>query len=308
MSSFAKVVVFRADASLQIGTGHIMRCLALADALREHGVQSYFICRAHAGHLAALIEQRRHSVVLLPLQSGSLPPVAAAMRPAHAAWLGIDITQEMDAKDTLSAIKSCVGSGVTIDWLIVDHYALDYCWEGLLHSTCRRLMVIDDLADRLHDCDLLLDQNLGRTLQDYSVDLLKVPCKVLVGPQYALLRPEFAILRPYSLARRRSTFLGRLLVSMGGVDEDNVTGIVLDALLNYPLPTDCTIEVVMGPHAPYLPEVQKTAASMPWSTQVSVNVVDMAKRLSECDLAIGAAGSTSWERCVLGVPSPPRSQ
>jgi UDP-2,4-diacetamido-2,4,6-trideoxy-beta-L-altropyranose hydrolase len=164
-------------------------------------------------------------------------------------------------------------------------------------------MVIDDLADRLHDCDLLLDQNLGRTVRDYEVGLLKAPCTVLVGPQYALLRPEFVALRPHSLARRYGAPFRQILISMGGVDKDNVTGTVLDALRTHLLPANCEIEVVMGPHAPHLVEVRKRAASMPWSTQVSVNVADMAKRLSECDLTIGAAGSTSWERCSLGVPS-----
>lgn len=164
-------------------------------------------------------------------------------------------------------------------------------------------MVIDDLADRTHDCDLLLDQNLGRKSEDYS-GLLKGKVKTLIGPQYALLRPEFAALRPQSLARRRSNpQLRRLLVTMGGVDKSNATGQVLAALKGCTLATDLRITVVMGPHAPWLGQVQAQAAQMPWHTEVLVGVNRMAHLMAECDLAIGAAGGTTWERCSLGLPS-----
>ena len=118
-----------------------------------------------------------------------------------------------------------------------------------------------------------------------------------------LLRPEFARLREESLQRRRSPRLQRLLVSMGGVDKDNVTGKVLDALRDCPLPDDAEIEVVMGSNAPWLESVRAQAAAMPWPTGVRVDIPDMARRMVEADLAIGAAGSTSWERCCLGLPT-----
>jgi UDP-2,4-diacetamido-2,4,6-trideoxy-beta-L-altropyranose hydrolase len=165
------------------------------------------------------------------------------------------------------------------------------------------MMVIDDLADRAHRCNLLLDQNLGRQPQDYT-KLVPADCQVLTGPNYALLRPEFAALRPYSLQRRQAqTSIGRLLITMGGVDQDNATGQVLQALKTCALPADCRITVVMGLTAPWLQNVQELAAQMPWPTEVVVNVNDMAQRMADSDLAIGAAGSTSWERCCLGLPT-----
>jgi UDP-2,4-diacetamido-2,4,6-trideoxy-beta-L-altropyranose hydrolase len=286
-------IAFRTDASLQIGTGHVMRCLTLADALSEKGSRCTFICRPHSGHLMDMIAQRGHRAVALPslaTTTNRLP-----VDTAHAAWLGAD--WQTDAQQTREALgNECV------DWLVVDHYALDHCWEQALRPLCQNLMVIDDLADRVHDCDVLLDQNLGRSAKDYS-GLLKPHTTTCIGPQYALLRPEFALLRSQSLARRVQPQLKQLLITMGGVDKDNATGQVLQVLTDCHLPADLRIIVVMGPHAPCLAEVKQQAAQMPWPTQVLVGVDAMAQLMADSDLCIGAAGSTSWERCCMGLPT-----
>lgn len=286
-------IAFRTDASLQIGTGHVMRCLTLADGLRERGSRCTFICRPHSGHLLDMIAQRGHHAVALPNVESTTKHMSAD--PLHAACLGTD--WQTDAQQTREALRA---EGV--DWLVVDHYALDHCWEQTLRPFCQNLMVIDDLADRPHDCDVLLDQNLGRSSQDYG-GLLKPHTATFIGPQYALLRPEFAQLRSQSLARRTQPQLKHLLMTMGGVDKDNATGQVLQALTTCHLPPDLRITVVMGPHAPCLADVQQQAAQMPWPTQVLVGVKTMAKLMSDSDLCIGAAGGTSWERCCLGLPT-----
>lgn len=290
------IVAFRTDASLDIGTGHIMRCLTLADALRERGADCRFICRAHAGNLIELIRDRGHTVVALPAAPDDLPtdPVTA-VTPAHAWWLGTDWAT--DASQTAAALGDA-----PLDWLIVDHYALDARWEHQLRPACRRLMVIDDLADRPHDCDLLLDQNLGRNASDYAPH---VPhnCTLLIGPNYALLRPEFAALRAQSLARREKPQFKRMLIAMGGVDKDNATGQVLDALKDCALPAECEIRLVMGRHAPWIGPVNDTLRGLPYQATILVGVDNMAELMTQADLAIGAAGSTSWERCCLGLPT-----
>jgi UDP-2,4-diacetamido-2,4,6-trideoxy-beta-L-altropyranose hydrolase len=286
-------IAFRADASLQIGTGHVMRCLTLANALREQGAECTFLCRPHAGHLLELVAQRGHKALALGEAQANFN---APAEPAHAAWLGTSWVD--DAEQTKRAL-----SKQSVDWLVVDHYALDARWEQALHQQAKRIMVIDDLADRPHACDLLLDQNLGRSAHDYC-GLLKRKTIILIGPQYALLRPEFAALRPQSLARRQNDpQLRRLLVTMGGVDKYNATGQVLAALHSCKLPADLSVTVVMGPHAPWLAQVQAQASQMPWNTNVLVGVNNMAQLMAESDLAIGAAGGTSWERCCLGLPS-----
>ena len=296
-------VAFRTDASLQIGTGHVMRCLTLADALRERAkAQCHFICRAHLGHLAEVIRTKGYSVTLLPTAEGQPAPLEDTVdgdcpQPAHARWLGVD--WQTDSVQTLAALHA----ESIADWLIVDHYALDHRWERATRPLYRHLMVIDDLADRDHDCDLLLDQNLGKRASEYAT---RVPahCRVLAGTRYALLRPEFARLRPQSLARRRRiTTVKHLLVSFGGVDKDNATGAILAALRPGDLPADCAITVIMGRSAPWLPTVKEQAIQLPWATRVLVDVQNMAPLMAESDLAIGAAGTTSWERCCLGLPA-----
>jgi len=293
-------LVFRADASLLMGSGHVMRCLTLADALAAQGAQCHFISRAHPGNLLELIRQRGFAVTALPVEL-PLPPANTQVAsehlkaPVHASWLGCD--WQTDAEQTRLILAK-----LQPDWLVVDHYALDQRWEAALRPHYKKLMVIDDLADRPHHCDLLLDQNLGRQPQDYA-NLVPAQCKLLIGPQYALLRPEFAALRGYSLQRRQQPVLKQLLITMGGVDQPNATGQVLQALKGCALPQDCRISVVMGLQAPWLSQVRGQAQAMPWPTEVLVNISDMAQRMADSDLAIGAAGSTSWERCCLGLPT-----
>lgn len=286
-------VVFRTDASFDIGTGHVMRCLTLAEALRQRGASCRFVCRDHPGNLIDLIRQRGFNVHALPFDIHWSVPENST--PTHASWLGAD--WQTDAELTK------VGAGETaVDWLIVDHYALDARWERALAPHYRKLMVIDDLADRPHACDLLLDQTFGREAADYC-PLVPADCHLLCGSQYALLRSEFAALRPYSLQRRDRPVLRELLITMGGVDKDNATGQVLQALRTCSLPVDCWITVVMGPTAPWLDDVKRLAQDMPWPTRVLVGVSDMAQLMADNDLAIGAAGATSWERCCLGLPT-----
>lgn len=290
-------IAFRADASLLMGSGHVVRCLTLADALRGQGEECHFISRSHPGNLVQVIRQRSYSVTVLPAGGpSSLEASSLLQQPAHSAWLGC--AWPSDAKQTRAILAS-----LQPDWLVVDHYALDQRWELAVAPHCRQLLVIDDLADRPHSCHLLLDQNLGRHPDDYR-SLVPAHCKVLTGPHYALLRPEFAALRAYSLQRRQAQpALRQLLITMGGVDQANVTGTVLQALKNCALPGDCRITVVMGLTAPWLQNVRALAAQMHWPTEVLVNINNMAQRMADSDLAIGAAGSTSWERCCLGLPT-----
>ena len=287
-------IIFRVDASLSIGTGHVMRCLTLADALHASGAQCHFVCREQPGHLLDLIRQRGHIATALS-QPQTDTRAQESNTTSHAHWLGA--SWKADAEETRKAIGT-----EPADWLVVDHYALESSWERTLRPACLRLMVIDDLADRLHDCDLLLDQNLGRTADDYQ-GLLPPNATTLIGPHYALLRPEFAQWRTESLARRAKPELLRILVTLGGVDKDNTTGRVLEALNAAHLPPQLHITVVVGLHAPWLQHVEAQAALMNCPTEILGCVNNMAQLMAESDLAIGAAGGTSWERCCLGLPT-----
>lgn len=291
-------VAIRADASLQIGSGHVMRCLTLATALRDRGAECHFICRELPGHIGELVLDRQFALHMLPpcRDSAASPHETSSRLPPHAHWLGC--SWEQDARQSLEVLET-----IQPDWLITDHYAIDARWHAALSAHYGKLMVIDDLADRPHLADVLLDQTFARSPDDYA-NCVPDSCLLLCGSRYALLRPEFALLREQSLQRRNgSTGIRQLLVTMGGIDKDNVTAKVLDALAGSALPADCEITIVMGRTAPWLHEVQTRAALLPWSTRVRVNVCDMASIMASADLCIGAAGSTAWERCTLGLPT-----
>ena len=289
------LVVFRADASVQIGTGHVMRCLTLADELTRQGHECRFVCREHEGHLGELITSKGYGFTLLPAPSDNEVEANDRNSDNYARWLGVPWQE--DARQTLDALTPWQP-----DWLVVDHYALDAEWERALANVVGSIMVIDDLANRCHKCALLLDQNLGRVASDYD-DLLPNDCHRLIGPGYALLRPEFANLREQSLNRRQQPALKRILISLGGVDRTNVTGQVLEALSESVLPASTELDIIMGAAAPYLDEVRQQATGLPFKATVSVNVTDMAERMCLADLSIGAAGGTSWERGCLGLPA-----
>jgi UDP-2,4-diacetamido-2,4,6-trideoxy-beta-L-altropyranose hydrolase len=274
-----------------------MRCLTLADALRKKGAKVIFLCHEHPGNINQLIEQKNFNIYKLPISDGK-EKIADTISPPklpHAQWLGASQHQDaLQCEQLLQDFKP--------DWLVVDHYAIDCYWQRILKPHYQKLMVIDDLADRQHDCDLLLDQTFGRNAIDYK-PLVPARAKLLLGASYALLRPEFAEWRDFSLKRRVNPELKTLLITMGGVDADNVTGRVLTALRDCILPSGLKITVVMGRSAPWLEHVKHLARQIPNPTEVKVNVANMAEIMAHSDLAIGAAGSTSWERCCLGLPS-----
>jgi UDP-2,4-diacetamido-2,4,6-trideoxy-beta-L-altropyranose hydrolase len=287
-------VAFRLDASIEIGAGHFMRCLALADGLRERGHRCTFLCRALPADYARMLAAKGHTLRMLD----SLPVPAAddgAPVLAHAHWLGTS-----QAADAAACTRSA--AGMRYDWLVVDHYALDQRWQRALRPLADRILVIDDLADRRHDCDVLLDQNMGRRAGHYTA-LVPAACQVLAGPQFALLRPDFAALRPGSIQRRTDGTLRQVLVTMGGVDAGNASSAVLEALDHAPLPAQCRVVVVMGAQAPWLAAVRTRAAQAKNPTEVLLNVSNMAELMAASDVAIGAAGTSALERCCLGLPT-----
>lgn len=281
-------IAFRADASTDIGTGHVMRCLTLARALSARGHDCRFLCRDLPGHMADRIGAE-FPVTLLP---APVPGLALPDAPDHAAWAGVPATQ--DAAETRAAAADA-------DVLVVDHYAFDARWEIAARRFGTRLVAIDDLADRAHACDLLVDPNFGRFPRDYDA-LMPEGAERLMGTTYALLRPEFAAARDAALARRGGP-LREILIAMGGVDRDDATGTVLRALAGIARPTGLRVTVVMGAAAPHLGTVTALAATLPFDCEVLSGVSDMAGLMARADLAIGAAGGTAWERCALGLPT-----
>ncbi|ORU93568.1 MAG: hypothetical protein A6F70_06030 [Cycloclasticus sp. symbiont of Bathymodiolus heckerae] len=268
-----------------------MRCLTLAKELKEQGAVIEFICREHEGNLIERIEQQGFTTHVLPISQSTV--IEDGLYGSQ--WLGAN--QQEDATLCLPILEK-----IKPDWLIVDHYSLDQTWQSVLAECFSKLMVIDDLANRKHQCDVLLDQTYGRKDSDYA-GLVPKCSQLLLGSEYALLRPEFAEWREFSLQRRIKPSFKKLLITMGGVDADNVTGELLDALKACSLPKELEINIVMGATAPHLKNVQQQAKLLPYKTNVLVDVSNMAEIMANADLAIGAAGATTWERCCLGLPT-----
>ena len=267
-----------------------MRCLTLARELKDQGWHCTFVCREHKGHLGTKILHEGHQCILLPNN-----PAVAPSANGYTGWCGE--TLQKDAQQTLEEIGNN-----WFDWLIVDHYELDVNWETFLRKRIRKSLVIDDLADRQHDCDILLDQTPCRRKEDYQ-GLTPAHCRLLLGSRYALLRKEFSRSRPKALKRRGKQPPSSVLLSLGGTDPNNLTLTVLQELEHSLLPDGFNLTVLSGS----IPAHRKSAQDFAASSRLSINVLEstdnVAELLSEADLAIGAAGGSSWERASLGLPS-----
>jgi len=280
-------VAFRVDASSQIGTGHFMRCLTLADELRQRGTQIRFISRHLPDHLRDMLTAK--GVEFMPLNA--CPNASIVDDLAHAHWLGT--SQHTDAQDSAQAL-----SDQPWDWLVVDHYALDARWESALRPTAKNILVIDDIADRQHDCDMLLDQNFYAGIDTRYTGKVPEHCRLLLGPRYALLRDEFRQLRDQ--VKPRTGPVKRILVFFGGVDADNYTGRAIEALADIGI-EGLHVDVVIGAQHPHREQIESACAKHQFDCHVQTN--RMAELMAAADLAIGAGGSTTWERCCLGLPT-----
>lgn len=281
-------IAFRADASIPIGSGHVMRCLTLADRLQERGARVLFVCRGHEGNLVSFVEGKGYRVAKLPQPGAPYRPAAGDV--AQAAWLGVAWRE--DAEETSRALQ-----GERMDWLVVDHYGIDRRWHKKLRPHAERIMVIDDIADRPHDCEILLDQNLYRDMDARYRDLVPENCRKLLGPAYALLRPEFAQAR--QALRDRSGEIARVLVFFGGVDPTNETMKALQALSLFP---KLAVDAVVGAANPFKDRI-RLFCSERTGYRYHCQIGNMAQLMGEADLVVGAGGSATWERCFLGLPS-----
>ena len=287
-------IIIRADASTRIGSGHVMRCLTLAEELRKGGAKVSFISRIHTGNLNELILEKGFQCFELPCEEAVLASEGKpdGSRSEYASWLGV--SQRRDAEETIEALGE-----VRADCLIVDHYGLDEEWEKMLRSHVRKIMVIDDLADRRHDCDLLLDQNFFVDGEKRYDELVPQSCTKLLGPKYALLREEFRETRMN--LRERTGEVKRVLVFFGGSDPDNITGLAIEVLSDPEL-LHLQLDIVIGGQNPNREAVEKLVQDRPGIT-LHIQTSNMAELMSKTDLAIGAGGSATWERLYLGLPS-----
>ena len=278
-------IAFRVDASSHIGTGHITRCLTLADALSERNFAVRFLSRHMPRHFRDVLQSRGHEFVDLDSAAGSPDELP------HADWLGT--SQAADAAASINALSDRIW-----DWLIVDNYALDVRWESALRHAVRRIASIDDIANRSHDCDLLLDPNFHEDMEARYEGKVPSHCQMLLGPRFALLRPEFR--RKRACVKPRSGSVHRVLIFFGGMDTANYTSPAIEALSNLGIP-GLQVDVVIGEGHPARPRIASESLRLGYSLHVQTD--RMAELMAQADLAVGAGGTAHWERCCLGLPA-----
>lgn len=281
-------VAIRTDASQKIGTGHVMRCLALAAELKAHGAEVEFILRDHPGHLAQQIQDRGFKTTLLPIEDNGNDSAQSE----YDRWLGVP--WETDARETSDTLASNPP-----DWLVVDHYGLDERWERQLATQCRAIFVIDDLIERKHHCDLFLDQNLQESGAGSRSTTVNSEAELLIGPRFAMLSTAFREMRGKGIKRREGVG-DRLVLFFGGSDPTNETGKALQALESFPAGS-FKADVVAGGLNQNIPELKSRCESLGYS--LHVGGANMASLYANADLALGAPGTSSWERACAGIPS-----
>jgi UDP-2,4-diacetamido-2,4,6-trideoxy-beta-L-altropyranose hydrolase len=278
--------MFRVDSSVQMGSGHLMRCLTLAETLQERGVDTRFVCRQHVGNLTNLLIKKGMPVAMLPSPGRK----ATSNGDDYVDWLGVTPTE--DAEQTIAAF-----SGAKPDWLVVDHYGLGIDWEKRLRPHVAKILVIDDLASRHHDCDVLLDQNYSPEPELRYARLVTPGCRLLLGPQYALLRKEFKAIRDRLGPRAHK--LMRILVFITAGDDQGET---LKAMQGIELFDKAAgVDVVVGEENPSNTKIRQKCEELRWEYHCQVDY--MPRLIAQADLVIGAGGSSNWERCALGVPA-----
>ncbi|MGG3804443.1 UDP-2,4-diacetamido-2,4,6-trideoxy-beta-L-altropyranose hydrolase [Metabacillus fastidiosus] len=277
-------VVIRTDASFEIGTGHVMRCITLAKQLVREGAKVIFICRSFPGNGISFIQNQGFYVHTLSLGENQ----------NH--WQFIRDHWEKDAEETKLVISNLNGK---TDLLIVDHYSLDMKWERRVRSAINHIMVIDDLADRPHDCDILLDQNYYLHMKNRYRGLVPDSCIQLLGPDYVLLRDEFLSIDIWRI--KRDGNINNILIFFGGIDPTGETLKTLQAIQEIDR-SEIVVHVVVGEANPNKERIEQVCGQMP-NTEFYCQVSNMAELMMKADLSIGAGGTATWERCFLRLPS-----
>ena len=288
-------IVIRVDSGQKIGTGHLMRCLTLANGFRSRGHRIEFVCRDLEGSIHGKALDQEHEVRILPY-SEELAPSYSIGGMLH--WDFLPVSQLDDVRQTLE-----ISSAKSADLIITDHYGLSSLWEQkILAETQTKLMVIDDLADRDHVCNLLVDQNYYRNLERRYDHRTPSACLNLLGPSYAILRPQFLTKRQSTatIPSNRSGQNLKILVSFGGSDQVGRGLVAAETLLRH----SGTEVFLMGYYEPQRHEATLNRLKSAYKSRF--NLIGYSDTpwdyMSGCDLFVGAGGSITWERCALGLP------
>jgi UDP-2,4-diacetamido-2,4,6-trideoxy-beta-L-altropyranose hydrolase len=272
-----KNLIIRADASVQIGMGHVMRCIALAQVWQDQGGDVTFLSYCDSEALRQRIIDEGFD--LIPIEKPHPDP--------H------DLSYTLDVFEQLKTQNSELRT-----WVVIDGYHFTPHYHEAIRENGYRLLVIDDMAhlDHYH-ADILLNQNIHASSLHYSCDRDTVK---LLGCEYVLLRKEF--LKYKGWRREIPEKAKKILVTMGGADPDNVTLKVIRALnsLNDPY---LEVKIVAGPANPNINNLERELYLLPFTFHLLANVSNMPELMAWADVAISAGGSTCWEIAFMGLPS-----
>ncbi len=286
-------IAIRVDASLKIGTGHVVRCLTLADELKLNGANIVFICRNLSGNLIQYIEEKSYTVLKLIKKEFNEDDSSSDKYQSYDDWL--ETSARLDAEETNALLKS----NNKFDFLIVDHYSINERWEKEQKKVVNKIFVIDDLANRKHDCDFLLDQNFYLDMHARYKNLIENDCNVLIGPKYAILRSDFKKQRKKTNLKKEA--IKKLFIFYGGVDFTNMTAKTLRAIMPI-VSDDIVADVVIGATNPHRAEIESLCNSNK-NINLHVQAKNMAQLMADADLSIGSGGTVTWERMCVGLPS-----
>jgi UDP-2,4-diacetamido-2,4,6-trideoxy-beta-L-altropyranose hydrolase len=265
------VLLVRADAGLEQGIGHVMRCLALAQAWQDRGGNAVFVLAQSTPEILDRIREEKFAIELIQARTGSAQDASAVL--------------------ALARLHSA-------RWIALDGYDFSYDYQQAVNSAAARRLVLDDsigenLASRI-SADIILNQNLHATESLYR----EFPeSELLLGPGYALLRREFRGIRKDPA--QTSSLASRILITMGGTDPRGLTAVAIAAIRMLDLP-DLHLKVVVGSRGSH---VQEWISSLSPLTEIVYESRDMARSMSQADLIIASAGSTCWELCAVGLPA-----
>ena len=284
-------IFFRVDSSYTIGNGHLIRCYNLAKQMITNGIGITFISRNLEGNINNIIEKEGIGTIELPkIESSQKKEIQQDNN--YSNWLGV--SQKQDASESIQVVGD-----LKPDWIIIDHYGLDQEWEKYLRPFVQKIMVIDDLANRKHDCDLLLDQNWFENGFDRYKKLIPKKSKLILGPKYALLRSDFRDMRVKSIIKDKESV--KIFVFFGGSDPKGLTALTIDAI-NELNKKELKADIVIGKNNL---EYEKIKRKVDLNKNIKLhNQVDyIASIMANSDFAIGSAGVNTWERICLGLPS-----
>ncbi len=292
-------VVIRVDSSAIIGSGHVMRCLNLADRFRSSGTRVVFISRNYPQNMIQLINDRGFECLQLEFSS----PEQYANQDIsdnYAKWLWV--SQQQDADESLAILTK---NKINPDLLIVDHYGLGLEWEKCLRLLTCKILVIDDIA-RHHECDYLLDQNYYANASDRYLEKVPSGCKLFLGVKYALLNKQLEIVK-----QERTLWLNnhlnvdrkkRVLIFLGGADKNNYTEEILENLIKLENFDKYNFDIVLGKLNLFSLEI-KLKYSKFENLVFHIQPDYYFELLMRCDYSIGASGVAQLERLYLQIPS-----